>query len=288
MANAIPVERGCGTREKDGVIKRFRVARYGNRIYGGMNKNTTVYIYALVDPRTDTVRYIGKSVEPEQRFYSHLWAAKKTEKQFRVLRWIRTLLSQSVEPVMWIIEETTPELWEERERYWISHYGGFENLTNLTEGGNGVLIPTRSEEWKRKIGDAHRGKTISSEMREKLRASSTKYTTHCGKGHEFTPENTGVDKKKGTRICRECARLVLEKRRRDRGIKPRKEYEAEREPALYCKRGHLLSGDNLRILERKRETGETYQERICRTCVRLRNSESKKRSKRRKGVFVNE
>ena len=32
--------------------------------------------------------------------------------------------------------------------------------------------------------------------------------THCPKGHEFTPENTRIDKK-GARRCRECERLYL-------------------------------------------------------------------------------
>lgn len=30
--------------------------------------------------------------------------------------------------------------------------------------------------------------------------------THCHRGHEFTPENTWVDEKRGQRHCRECIR----------------------------------------------------------------------------------
>jgi hypothetical protein len=30
--------------------------------------------------------------------------------------------------------------------------------------------------------------------------------THCGKGHEFTPENTGVRKQSGSRYCKQCSR----------------------------------------------------------------------------------
>lgn len=30
--------------------------------------------------------------------------------------------------------------------------------------------------------------------------------THCNKGHEFTPENTGWQRKHGKRFCRTCAR----------------------------------------------------------------------------------
>jgi hypothetical protein len=28
-----------------------------------------VYIYALIDPCSDDIRYIGKSIDPEQRYY---------------------------------------------------------------------------------------------------------------------------------------------------------------------------------------------------------------------------
>jgi hypothetical protein len=51
--------------------------------------------------------------------------------------------------------------------------------------------------------------------------------THCKHGHEFTPENTGIHKGRGTRFCRACqklhARLYNEKRtaqRRAMGILP--------------------------------------------------------------------
>lgn len=42
--------------------------------------------------------------------------------------------------------------------------------------------------------------------------------THCKRGHEFTPENTYIHPKRGTRHCRECGRRAQrrfkEKRRR--------------------------------------------------------------------------
>jgi hypothetical protein len=34
----------------------------------------------------------------------------------------------------------------------------------------------------------------------------------CGKGHAFTPENTGTDSRTGSRYCRECSRLRSRKK----------------------------------------------------------------------------
>ncbi|WP_454199571.1 hypothetical protein [Nocardia sp. Marseille-Q1738] len=49
--------------------------------------------------------------------------------------------------------------------------------------------------------------------------------THCGNGHEFTPENTIV-RKGGSRDCRACKRrretLRTRQARLERGVKPRK------------------------------------------------------------------
>ena len=41
-------------------------------------------------------------------------------------------------------------------------------LTNMTDGGDGIYGAIRHDEWKRKIGDAHRGKTLSAEVRKKI------------------------------------------------------------------------------------------------------------------------
>lgn len=44
-------------------------------------------------------------------------------------------------------------------------------LCNMTDGGDGTSGYVKSEEWRRKVGDAHRGKTISAETRAKISAS---------------------------------------------------------------------------------------------------------------------
>ena len=46
----------------------------------------------------------------------------------------------------------------------------------------------------------------TADMDSKGREKRGRYKTHCPKGHEYTPENTRLDKR-GCQNCRECNRL---------------------------------------------------------------------------------
>lgn len=75
-------------------------------------------------------------------------------------RWIRSLLDEGNCPVMQIIE-TVPagQDWETVERKWIAHYRSQgARLTNATDGGDGSLGLPHSEESRRKISLALRGR----------------------------------------------------------------------------------------------------------------------------------
>lgn len=61
---------------------------------------------------------------------------------------------------------TTQEDMNSAEKYWISYFDSINNGYNIENGGNSV--GKHSEETKRKIGDANRGKIISKEVREKM------------------------------------------------------------------------------------------------------------------------
>jgi hypothetical protein len=45
------------------------------------------------------------------------------------------------------------------------------DLCNQTIGGDGIIGAIRTDEWKKKIGDAHRGKTLTEEVRKKISES---------------------------------------------------------------------------------------------------------------------
>lgn len=125
----------------------------------------TTFIYVLIDPRDNEVRYVGKSNNPPQRLKEHLRQSKTTYKG----RWIAKLQECGLIPLMKIIEEVSFETWPERECYWIAYYRAQGcALTNTTEGGKGAS--TLSPEIRAKIAAKNRGRKLSPEQIERLAA----------------------------------------------------------------------------------------------------------------------
>lgn len=139
-------------------------------------------IYALVDPRDNEIRYIGKSVNPQKRLNMHLFYASHGAHTY-ALRWIKGLLNNDLQPILRILEEniSTDQI-DEREKWWIAE--GFRRgwrLTNMTEGGDGGAY--KYPESGAKISAALKGKKrgpISEEHRQRLIESH--------KGKKPTPE----------------------------------------------------------------------------------------------------
>lgn len=75
------------------------------------------YIYALVDPRSDAVFYVGVSKRPLRRVYSHA----KT-KNHRLRNVLLELQSQDRRPRLRILEAVTGGARAKRENYWILYH----------------------------------------------------------------------------------------------------------------------------------------------------------------------
>lgn len=183
----------------------------------------TTFIYALVDPETNEVRYIGKANNPQERYKRHL---RKDEDHFHKTHWINKLRSQGLKPTLQILEEVPYAHWGERERYWIAFYRAQGcQLTNLAEGGKGgnpgpetrakiaawhigrpsptkgvkrgpsplrgVKRPPYSDEWKAKIGNGNRGKKRTPEQRAVKSAQLTGRPVSPETRAKIAASNTG-------------------------------------------------------------------------------------------------
>ncbi|WRH62063.1 MAG: hypothetical protein RSE12_17075 [Fuscovulum sp.] len=141
------------------------------------------YIYGLIDPRTDDVRYIGKSIRPYQRLQNHMNDVSKCHRS----HWLQELKRAGLRPELWIMDRIEADAnWQELERDYIEH-GHFADwpLTNSTSGGDGVCnLPPETRERMRatwlgrkhraeslvRIGDASRGRHHSEDHKARMSA----------------------------------------------------------------------------------------------------------------------
>jgi hypothetical protein len=165
----------------------------------------TTFIYALKDPDSGEVRYVGKSDCPEERLTSHLWHCHRTPTKKN--NWLRKLLRENKRPNLDILDEVPYVEWPSWEVAYIEFFKseGYR-LVNGTLGGDhlwaGELHPwfnksgaahpafglKRSEETKNKIrlaisGEKHHafGKVLSEEHKNRISNSM--------RGRSFSPEH---------------------------------------------------------------------------------------------------
>ena len=82
------------------------------------NSQEKQYVYALVDPETGAVRYIGRSNKPQVRYNHHMTGMYSRQKR----KWIDDLATRGLRPTLTILEECEAAQVEERETYWLYHY----------------------------------------------------------------------------------------------------------------------------------------------------------------------
>lgn len=115
--------------------------------------DSRVAIYALADPRTNKIRYVGKADDPAKRLLGHLRNCRQAKTH--VQRWLAQLAALGLRPTLSILQAVDKSRWAEAERAWIAK-GRAEGwpLTNYADGGQG--------------GGAHKGKAHSAESRQKM------------------------------------------------------------------------------------------------------------------------
>lgn len=130
-------------------------------------------VYSLSDPRDNTVRYVGKSVNGLKRPRTHTYPSCLRKDKTYKGNWIRGLVNDGFKPEIDVLEELdTPEETAEAEQFWIASlkFMGFR-LTNLTDGGEGRV-----------------GYKMSKEQREKLRLANLGNKHSLGKSQTLTAE----------------------------------------------------------------------------------------------------
>lgn len=132
-----------------------------------------VKIYALINPETEEIKYIGKTIRTlEQRLTNHICDAKSKRYKNYTINWINSLLKKNITPEIILIEEINYEdNWEWLEQYWISQFKSWNfNLTNLTIGGDGNKNQKFSKESQIKKSETIKKKILLGEISYKERS----------------------------------------------------------------------------------------------------------------------
>ncbi|MGE8178213.1 GIY-YIG nuclease family protein [Pseudomonas fluorescens] len=149
-----------------------------------VDKSGRVYVYALTEPETLVVRYIGISEDPELRLSLHLSNAQSRTGSGGnpiLSEWICTLLNRGLIPRMFIIEETDRENSNALERHYIGFYRA---------AGASVINQDKSLFEMQKIAKNYHGECTSSFYER----STRNLDWECKLGHSF--------KKSGARVMR--------------------------------------------------------------------------------------
>ncbi len=172
------------------------------------------FIYALIDPRTRLVRYVGKTTKGLRRVKEHgqPWRLKLHD---RCAKWLRHLVKHGFVYEHTVLQYSDSENLDTDERWWIT-YGKLSKwpLTNLTEGGEGSAGRKLSKETRAKISRSLTGKKASPEAVEKCRQRMLGNTYTLGFRHSeqskalMSQQRKGLKKSESTLVkMRESQRL---------------------------------------------------------------------------------
>lgn len=152
-----------------------------------------IYIYCLIDPFTNHIRYIGKAERPNDRLSKHCCDQSITYRT----NWIKSLITKGERPILAILDVLSDsDDWQKAEIEWIAKGRALGwPLTNCTDGGDGVVnLPPEirermtlavrgrkaSPETLIRIGNASRGRKHSEESKAYMRKIML--------NRQFTPE----------------------------------------------------------------------------------------------------
>lgn len=188
-----------------------------------MSIKTLHYIYFIFDLKSKH-GYVGKSIHPSKRAYQH-WQCRFKGEDYRD-HWLRKFPCL---PPLKILRKCSEKNWQKWERYFIAKLKseGWA-LTNLTDGGEGLIgyKPTRETieknrsshmgithtlESRRKMSEGHKGKKLSEDHKRKISKSLT------GKTHSKKTRRKMSVSQMGRKHTEEAIRKIsISQRRRYR------------------------------------------------------------------------
>lgn len=126
--------------------------------------NHCVYVHKTED--TSEVFYVGRAALSKGKHFSRAYSTKKRNKF-----WNAIVRKHGFSVSIASLHSTKQEA-DDEERRLIEYYGkriDGGRLCNLADGGQGNFGAPRTDEWKKKISESHKGKKLSEEHKQKLR-----------------------------------------------------------------------------------------------------------------------
>lgn len=106
----------------------------------------TTFIYGLVCPLENTLKYIGKANNPHRRLKDHMYDIRGMTPE--KVEWIGELRKYKVKPELVILDEICISEWEYWEAFYLGYFRslGFQ-LINTSRSGNGLTYSNK-QTWK--------------------------------------------------------------------------------------------------------------------------------------------
>src|SRR5437667_5019066 len=101
------------------------------------DRQVTVWVYALVDPRDGRIRYVGQTqVSVNVRVREHMRKCTNPKNNKHSARWLRQLAASNLQPSYMILDVGDARTTDALEEFYVASLreAGFD-LTNETNGG---------------------------------------------------------------------------------------------------------------------------------------------------------
>lgn len=120
---------------------------------GSYRKQGTCGVYALIDPRTKELRYVGGSANIEARYKSHVSGSDTPPKR---KAWVFELRAAGLKPELVVLAACPPERLKELERAHLDRqkrlgHADLNTHLRITDGRTKAAIIAENEELKRRL-----------------------------------------------------------------------------------------------------------------------------------------